>query len=213
MRVSRKTSFAAGAMAALVLGSGTAYAATGGSLILGMSNKAGATSVLSNKNGVALSLNSKSGTPSLKVNRSVKVPNLNADMVDGLSAGSLALAKGNTGHVTGAGSWVDFEGDGIDDAMVAFASCPAGTRLTGGGQTDFTATGMVVDSSPLGGGTWVVLAVGDPGDNASDLEAHAVCYNPRGAVSGAPAARMMPRTSEIQADYLREVGTKVSDRQ
>jgi hypothetical protein len=101
MRVSRKTSFAAGAMAALVLGSGTAYAATGGSLILGMSNKAGATSVLSNKNGVALSLNSKSGTPSLKVNRSVKVPNLNADMVDGLSAGSFALAKGNTGHVTG----------------------------------------------------------------------------------------------------------------
>ena len=35
---------------------------------------------LNNSNGTALTLRSKSGTPSLKVDRTTKVPNLNADM-------------------------------------------------------------------------------------------------------------------------------------
>ena len=40
MNVSRKTTFAAGAIMALILGSGTAYAATGGNFRLGEANTA-----------------------------------------------------------------------------------------------------------------------------------------------------------------------------
>ena len=189
MQISHKTSFAAGAVMALVLGSGTAYAATGGTFILGKANSAGATTTLSNANGTALSLSSKSGTPSLKVNRTTKVPNLNADLVDGLDSGSFALASGRTGYVTAPGSWDDVDGDGIADVIMAIAQCPAGSMLTGGGRSDFTNTGVVLDSRPIGAGGWVVTAVADPAETASDIEAYAVCYNPRGRVTGAALAR------------------------
>lgn len=72
----------------IALSSG-AVAATGGALILGRSNTAGSTTSLSNTNGTALSLNSKAGTSPIRVNRSVKVKNLNADLLDGLDSSSL----------------------------------------------------------------------------------------------------------------------------
>jgi hypothetical protein len=211
MHISRKTSFAAGALMALVLGSGTAYAATGGTFILGKSNTAGATTVLSNANGTALTLNSKNGTPSLKVNRTTKVPNLNADLVDGLDSSSFALATGKTGYVTAAGTWEDLDGDGISDIITAIAQCPAGSMLTGGGRSDFTTTGVVVDSRPIGAGGWVVAALADTTDVASDIEAYAVCYNPKGRVAGAAPARTAPGTSDTSL-YLDELQTKLADR-
>ncbi len=213
MLISRKTSFAAGAVVALVLGSGSAYAATGGTFLLGKSNAAGASTVLSNKNGTALSLKSKSGTPSLKVNRSVKVANLNADKLDGLSSESFALARGKTGFVYAEGAWVDVDEDGTDDLISAFATCPTGTMLTGGGRSDWTETGFLVDSRPLGQGTWAVSAFADSTDQGSDLEAYAVCYNPKGAVPGASTARTSPAgTSGVVADYLGELERRVADR-
>jgi len=184
------TSFAAGAICALVIGSGTAYAATGGKFILGKSNRAGATSTLTNKSGTALSLNSKAGTAPLKVNSAVKVARLNADKLDGKDSTAFASAAGKTGYVTGSGQWADIDEDGYNDTVFAFAECPAGTRLTGGGQTDLTATGVMAMSQPLGDGTWAVAVFADPTDTAADVEAYAVCYNPHGAVRGAASARM-----------------------
>lgn len=210
MQISRKTSFAAGAVMALVLGSGSAYAATGGTFILGKSNSAATTTVLSSTGGTALSLNSKSGTPSLKVNRTTKVPNLNADLVDGLDGGSFALASGRTGYVTGSGSWEDVDGDSVNDIIMAVAQCPAGSMLTGGGRSDFTSTGVVVDSRPIGSGGWAVAALADTTDVASDIEAYAVCYNPKGRVTGATLARSTAgdATSDIDR-YRNQLGARL----
>jgi hypothetical protein len=73
--------------------SGGAYAATGGTLILGHTNTANKLTTLSNTaSGAALRLVTHSGaTPPLAVSNSTKVVNLNADMVDGLHASSLQL--------------------------------------------------------------------------------------------------------------------------
>lgn len=68
---------------------GTAYSATGGTFILGQSNKASQETTLTNKKGAALALKSKAGAPSLRVNRTVKVPNLNADLLDGVDSTAL----------------------------------------------------------------------------------------------------------------------------
>jgi len=70
---------------------GTAYAATGGSLILGNPNTASKTTSLANTgSGPALRLGTKSGaTPPLAVSNGTKIANLNADMVDGVRASSL----------------------------------------------------------------------------------------------------------------------------
>lgn len=63
--------------------SGTAVAATGGTFVLGTRNTADSTSVLTNSAGPALSLESPAGTPPPKINRTTKVTNLNADLLDG----------------------------------------------------------------------------------------------------------------------------------
>jgi hypothetical protein len=177
-------SFAAGAVVALVLGSGTAVAATGGKFILGQANSAGKPSTLSNPNGTALVLNSKSGTPSLKVNRATKVPNLNADKLDGLDGSAMALRKGRTGLI-----WsmdepqpVDYDGDMVEDERFVVAVCPSGTVATGGGA--FTLRGQpVLDSyggTFDGQGAWIVVT-SDSSSSAMDFAANVTCYNPRGA--------------------------------
>lgn len=77
------------AAAVLVLGGiGVTVAATGGTFLLGKSNSASTTTSLTNSQGTALSLSSKSGTPPLKVNNTTKATNLNADLLDGLSSSS-----------------------------------------------------------------------------------------------------------------------------
>jgi hypothetical protein len=74
--------------------SGTAYAATGGTFLLGKANTATTVTSLSNSKGTALSLSSKAGTPPLSVNSAVQVPNLNASEVDGYSAYSFVQGSG-----------------------------------------------------------------------------------------------------------------------
>lgn len=187
------TSFAAGAVAVLVLGSGTAYAATGGKFILGKSNYAGATSSLTNKNGTALALNSKSGTAPLKVNRTVKVANLNSDFLDGLDSGSFARSSGKTGTIwSDGGFYVDFDGDGWADGLLAFAACPSGTIMTGGGGDDATPEGTLWMTEAIDTGVWAVASSSAPepgtvpdGTPSDEIWAMAQCYNPKGSVPGA----------------------------
>lgn len=76
-------------------GTGTAYAANGGTFRLGQSNSATATTKLTNTKGTALKIISKSSTPPLSVgSNSTKVPYLNADKVDGLNASQIATLGG-----------------------------------------------------------------------------------------------------------------------
>lgn len=67
---------------------GAAYAATGGTFILGKPNSANAaTSVTRTTAGAALSANVKAGSPPIAVNSTTKVSKLNADLLDGHDTG------------------------------------------------------------------------------------------------------------------------------
>jgi hypothetical protein len=189
MKISRTVSFGMGAVMALVIGSGTAYAATGGKFILGKSNAATATSTLTNTKGTALSLSSKAGTPSLKVNRTTKVANLNSDLLDGLDQSRFALAAGQVGTIMGDAQYVDFDNDQTYDAIMAFATCPAGTKMTGGGGEDDTPGGVLWLSEPVDSSTWAIASTTTPDPNATPdpsglALAFVQCYNPRGSVAG-----------------------------
>ena len=127
------SAFIAGAVVAVVLGTGTAYAANGGVFRLGRSNSATSATTLTNSNGTALKLNSKAGQPSLQVNRNAKVPSLNSDLLDGIDSASFARVT-TVGSIVGTG-FVDNGGtsDPADDAVIAVAECPAGSQVVGGG--------------------------------------------------------------------------------
>jgi hypothetical protein len=191
--------FVAGVVATLVLTGGgvAAYAANGGTIRIGQANSGTRVTTLSNSAGTALKLNSKAGTAPLAVNRTNKVTNLNADMVDGITEGSLARAAGQTGVISAQAEFIDTDEDAVDDALIAIADCPAGTKLTGGGHENFTAEGFTLVDAPDENG-WVVISTAGPGVDALDsVIAHAVCYNPRGAVPGAGAPARA--TSDISA--------------
>jgi hypothetical protein len=188
MKISRTVSFGMGAIMALVIGSGTAYAATGGKFILGKSNTAGKTTTLTNKNGTALSLKSKAGSAPLKVNGSAKVANLNADQLDGLDSSKFALAAGGVKAYDVPATGLSLDGDGLDEWFVAVGQCPAGTVRTGGGATDLTSTGFTVTNAPDTStpNSWAVAVFVDQtaGEDPADVIASLVCYSPRGVPAG-----------------------------
>lgn len=177
----------------VVGGGGIAVAATGGSFLLGKSNAANhATSLKSTGSGATLSLlASRAGQPPLSVSaNSGKATNLNADKLDGLDSSALARVAGRTGAVGANAVWLDADKDGTNDTLVADATCPSGSTLTGGGEEDFS-TGGTIWSEPVGGNTWEVAAIADPTkDQPTDVAAVAICYNPTGAVAGAQSTRV-----------------------
>ena len=79
-----------GAVAVLTL-TGTAYAATGGTFVLGRSNAASSQTLLTSSGaGPVLALSTRSGQVPLAVSAAAgKATNLNADRLDGLDAGQL----------------------------------------------------------------------------------------------------------------------------
>jgi hypothetical protein len=180
MRARNATRFGIGVLMLVVVSGGTAVAADQ-ALLVGRSNTADATTSLANSAGTALALTSKAGTPPLRVSGRARVPNLNADLLDGLSSGDLALRGGRSGIIIGS------ENDA--DGYVNTARCPSGTSATGGGGyasgtrdylyysgPDFKAGGSLIPNS------WFAVADGD-------AVAWVVCYNPRGAVPGATTTR------------------------
>ena len=73
----------------VLLGTGSAVAATGGTFILGEQNSATTLTSLTNTSGTALKLTSKAGTPPLAVSNDTKVAKLNSDEVDGIDGQAL----------------------------------------------------------------------------------------------------------------------------
>jgi hypothetical protein len=141
MRFHLSTSVAmVSAAALLVVGLDyTTYAVTGDSLLLGRINHAGSTTtIVRHGSGVALSLQSRHGSPSLRVSSSARVRRLNADLLDGRSASELAIhaesyRAGKRGDVVaGAGFWrvnvspgvylVSFKAFAVPDAVAAGTS-------------------------------------------------------------------------------------------
>ena len=88
--------------------SSTAYAATGGTFILGKSNTASSLSSLTNRNGTALRLSSSAGKPPLNVGNSVQVPKLNASLLDGLASTRFQLKSDTVPMAAGS---IDFGTD------------------------------------------------------------------------------------------------------
>jgi hypothetical protein len=211
MRRPHTTAFVAGAVFAVVVGGGTAVAATGGTFILGRSNTAGTVTTLSNANGSALSLNSKLGTSSLRVNRTTKVPNLNADLLDSLNSSAFARTSGQTGTLDFTGALQDLDNNGLNDTIVAFADCPPGTQMTGGGGTDQTATGIMFVNAPDVGESWVVAVGIDENtvESPADVIASVVCYNPQGAVPGAGLTATSPNRT-LSPKTAAKLATKVA---
>ena len=221
MSKSRFSMFTAGAIVALVLGSGTAVAATGGKFILGHSNTETRPSTLSNSKGTALTLKSKAGSPALRVGSSVKVPLLNSDRLDGLDSSSFALTRGQAAALDMQGEPVDLDdpADGIDDAVIAISTCPAGTQLTGGGVSDASDTGELWSSAPdidLAESWTVVVGIAPAEQHATDVFATAVCYNPRGAVPSPGAyglsARKLDPLSRLSAERVERLRTQADAR-
>lgn len=168
-----------GAMIAISMLGGVAYAATGGTFVLGRSNTAGATTTLTNSNGTALSLVSKAGTAPLKVSNNVRVPLLNADKLDGLEASSFAKANATFAMVLSGEPVVG------PDTVYAIATCPAGSSVIGGTgsqMVDRIADLAVVSySGPDGENGWVYETVG----SNSQPMAMAICYRAAGgAITG-----------------------------
>lgn len=219
MPVSGKAAFAAGAVFALVISGGGAYAATGGSFILGRSNAAGTTTTLKSAKGPALSLVVPKGTAPLAVSNQHRVPRLNADLVDGKHAGAFASAYAQTGFATGGGVGVTSNSStpstaaGNYDDIVAIATCPRGTQLTGGGLDDGTHTGRVVANEPIGSDSWGVAVATDntTTEDPTTLTAFATCLNPRGSapktLTSTSAFRSSGDTSSRFIDHVRAEST------
>jgi hypothetical protein len=185
MKISGALGIGIGAVLTLTL-TGTAYAATGGTFLLGKSNTASATTSLTNSAGTALSLNSKTGTAPLKVNHTTKVTNLNSDQLDGLDSTKFALTTANTAAYDIDGVAYDLDENGSTDTIIASGACPSGSRRTGGGMADFTQTGYTLVNAPDTSNSWTVVVSVDEGtvEDPTDVTASIVCLGLRGTPSG-----------------------------
>jgi hypothetical protein len=214
----------------VAVGSGTAYAATGGDLILGKYNEAGATTTVKSTKGAALALKAKSNTPVLKVSNGKKIAKLNADKLDGFSSeqflkqGSALNADtldglsseqflkvgqspvGGTGQVQATGIAIDLSGNGVPDAVASTAYCPAGSSLTGGGGFDGTSTGYLLASAPSSDSRGWVFAVGITefsGDTSGDTTSYAMCWGSNGKPVGTARKSTTPNAADLA--MLREL--------
>ena len=191
------------AIGAVLAASGTAVAATGGTFVLGRGNAASTTTALRNSGADAtLTLQqSRTGQAPLSVSSwSGKAPNLNSDKLDGLDSTAFALAGGKVGTIEAVADGEDFTGDGVVDVYVAYARCPAGSKVTGGGFEVFTGAGALISRADTNG--WLAVTVPDAESVADDLIVTAQCYSPRGAVTGAVESFSTPVLSEQELARL-----------
>src|SRR6478609_5661830 len=176
---------AVGGIVALVIGSGTAWAAPKvKTLKIGKKNTSTKVTTLTNTKGTPLSLTAGKSQPPLKVNSSKKVTSLNADLVDGLSENAFARTSGRTGIIVARGGDDDVPAHAY---AVAVATCPSGTLLTGGGGfASYDDTHIWYTGPGQRPNTWEVDSTSDGVASTGDeVVAYAVCYNPRGTVPGA----------------------------
>jgi len=197
MWVGRATVFLVGLALILALTVGvisTAFAGTGlgARFDLGKTNTVNAVSKLvgsvagpsllidnnsTNSAATALDLQVEAGKAPMKVNRTTKVANLNADKLDGLDASQLGGLSGVT--------QVEQQGvlDSVDSKTTS-ATCPDGkVAIGGGGRTQGFTTAAAIDESRRDFGdprTWVVGAHEPvPTSEVWSLGAFAICASAR----------------------------------
>jgi hypothetical protein len=183
-----------------------ANAANGGAWLLGKSNYESVKTTVTNNYGTALSLNSKSGYAPFTVNRTTKVTNLNADLLDGVTASSFARTTAKTGIVKHDGTL-----DGVG------AKCPTGTVSTGGGGFDpygweigYSGPDWNVTTDALIPNSWIVLDV-----DGWVLNSYVNCMSMTGAaIPGAMTASdyvsSSPFSASLSADGAEQERTKTA---
>jgi hypothetical protein len=190
IRIARFATLLAVAIALTV--TGAVAGAAGEALILGETNAAGAhqthlTANLSaavlklsqNGNGSPLSLKGSTTKPPMVVNSRQRVLNLNADLIDGRSAGAFLPSA----------SYRQASGEVIVPASAAEAftvSCDAGDLAMSGGFSGISTTTRVLDSYPLTDEGWH-FRFRNQGTTSDTVFAYAVCadFAPRhGATLG-----------------------------
>jgi len=136
---------AIGLLSLTIAGAGIAAAANGGSLILGHSNTATATTTLRDSHGTPLSLVGKGSAPPLKVSSSKQVNHLNASLLGGESAAQLAT------HGSGAQlpSALTYDGETLSTAYSASTKIAATSELSPG--TYFVSASALVSESTTAG--------------------------------------------------------------
>lgn len=149
-----------GVLAVAALLAAAASAATGGPVLLGKSNSATNPTVVQNTGpGAALDLKAKAGQPALKVNSNRLVPRLNADLLDGQSAG--AFARTGSSYTKG-------------QSDARFGRLLAAHEFTGSaGPFGDETTALQEDITIPGAGTVMVVVIVDP---ESDADADAVVH-------------------------------------
>lgn len=203
------TSFAAGAAVMLVLGTGSALAATGGHVLIGRQNTGTTTTTLSDTRGTPLSLRAPSSKPPLAVSNNRLVAHLNADYVDGVKGTSLLTRTDSYKYALKAGGTLEYQAgdpvqvdlnvpaDGKKDATMSAAKCPSGTIATGTGlwnSGNYPVEDVeLVDAYPAAkpdgiADTAVALTPTLTTITAAKFSVEVVCYNPRGKVPAQPQA-------------------------
>lgn len=176
--------------AVLVIGTGTATAATGGSFLLGRGNSASTQTLLQNTgSGPALAITaSRAGQVPIAVSaQSGKATNFNSDKLDGLDSSAFALSSGGFGTISGETEYIDIDDDGdLDPVLVAYAECPDGSNVAGGGFAVFTDVGILL-SEAVGNG-WMAMTITGADEDENDLTVQTQCYSPHGAITSSSEA-------------------------
>jgi hypothetical protein len=136
--------------------SGTAYAATGGTFVLGKANAESSVASLSNSHGTALNLSSAKGKPSLTVNRSAQIPNLNASELHGIPASGFIHGTG-----TSASKRVTITGTGASALALIAGSALIGQCVDGTGADLYLSLG-----NGASGTWWNLNGVGNSDNSA-----------------------------------------------
>lgn len=217
---------------------GTAYAATGGNLILGRANGAGATTTLKNTGtGPTLSLPAaRTGQPPISVSAGAgKAINLNADRLDGLDSGQLQRRIGGTCPEGEAIRAIGANGGVACNAADGFfylsasgtegvvtIECPAGTTATSGGastepdQATLLAASVSFLDPATGREGWLAGAKTTAGVVGGTVHAEVHCFtgpvadgsNQLAALDDSVARAQKSRNAAIADRYLRVAGLR-----
>ncbi|MFC5177636.1 hypothetical protein [Nocardioides taihuensis] len=137
-------------------------------------------------------------------------------------AGSVvaALVAGGITYATAAGvgdtnlitksrtfSGVNIDEGSVDyDLIAAYAKCPKGTQVTGGGFQDLTTDGVTFVSMPDPDGkeAWLAVTIASDGQTVSDFTATVTCMGPSGKFPSGAFRTSVSQAPERLADYARE---------
>lgn len=133
-----------------------------------------------------------------------------AALVGGGITYATAAGVGDTNLITKSrvASGVNIDEGSVDyDLIAAYAKCPKGTQLTGGGYSDGTTDGITFLSAPDPDGkeAWLAVVFASDGQTATNFQAMVTCMGPSGKFpSGAFRISDSRPLPDRLSDYARQ---------